>query len=75
MLNWNQWMGGGMPVHPNIVVEVRFRYAGSGTGPASQFRWSHDLYNAYGADDVVAFRVIAEEQVSQHEIKKESSGN
>jgi hypothetical protein len=53
------WTGGTCPVLPDTQVEITRRYASTATGLACQFNWHHDLYNAYGAEDIVAYRLIA----------------
>jgi len=55
---WRTWLGGGCPVPRNARVEVALRYAGNRVGPAQSFRWHHEQYHAYGADDVVAYRLV-----------------
>ena len=60
------WTGGTCPVAPEAEVEVNRRYAPTATGPARQFNWHHDLYNAYGAEDVIAYRVIAHPPPDNH---------
>jgi hypothetical protein len=37
---------------------MALRYAGNRVGPAQSFRWHHEQYHAYGADDVVAYRLV-----------------
>ena len=54
---WIRWSGGASPVPVDEQVEVMRRYAGRATGPSGTFRWWHDLYDAYGAEDVVAYRL------------------
>ncbi|MCE7798344.1 hypothetical protein LWE61_17540 [Sphingobium sufflavum] len=58
MDDWTLWIGGACPVAPATLVEVQLRYAGHHTGPAGSFCWSHDLYNAYGAENVVRYRTV-----------------
>jgi hypothetical protein len=58
--DWIGWNGGTAPVPDDAIVEVRLRYANAVVRAESKsLRWSHDLYNAYGAEDVVAYRIIA----------------
>lgn len=54
------WTGGKCPVGADVPVRVFRRYASSRTGSAGEFSWSHDLYNAFGAEDVVAYEVLIE---------------
>lgn len=56
---WIPWYGGGCPVAFDTHIEVRARYSDQLIeGIAGDMRWSHDLYFAYGADDIVAYRLI-----------------
>lgn len=56
-IKWTAWGGGRCPVLDTCLVTVGLRYAGERTGKAKEFLWSHDQYNAYGAEDVVRYRV------------------
>lgn len=57
---WICWNGGSAPVAGGVLVEVRLRYGHNIVrADGGSLRWSHDLYNAYGAEDIVAYRVIA----------------
>lgn len=58
--DWIGWNGGNAPVADDAMVEVRLRYANAVVrAEGKSLRWSHDLYNAYGAEDIVAYRIIA----------------
>jgi hypothetical protein len=52
------WKGGRCPVAADAQVRVFLRYAPPRTGRAADFSWSHDLYYAYGAEDVIAYEVL-----------------
>jgi hypothetical protein len=54
------WNGGKCPLAPDVQVRVYLRYASSRIGRAGDFVWSHDLYNSYGAEDVVAYEILAD---------------
>jgi hypothetical protein len=56
--DWQHWNGGACPVASDRLVVVRRRYADETTGRAGDLRWSHDMYRDYGADDIVAFRLL-----------------
>ncbi|WP_162875479.1 hypothetical protein [Sphingomonas crusticola] len=57
---WIGWNGGSAPVAGDVMVEVSFRYGKRVVrAQGDSLRWSHDLYDAYGADDIVAYRIIA----------------
>ncbi|MBH0114595.1 hypothetical protein I5E68_16730 [Novosphingobium sp. YJ-S2-02] len=54
---WTPWFGGACPVMGDTLVHARLRYSGEVTAPARDLRWRHDLYVAYGAEEVVAYRL------------------
>ena len=57
---WIGWNGGSAPVAGDVMVEVKLRYGQKVVrAQGKSLRWSHDLYDAYGAEDIVAYRVIA----------------
>ncbi len=55
---WHVWRGGSCPVSASSMVEVQRRYNSSLHARAGDLRWSHDLYYAFGADDIVAYRLL-----------------
>jgi hypothetical protein len=56
---WQPWSGGACPIPGDCLVEVRRRYAPDLIERADQLVWSHDLYVAYGASDILAYRFIS----------------
>jgi len=54
---WHEWRGGACPVDPDTIVEVRVRYGQLRIATGRLLHWSHDLYNAHGAEDIMAYRV------------------
>jgi hypothetical protein len=56
--NWLGWQGGACPVATDALVEVMRRYASATIAPAGRLHWWHDQYNAFGADDIIAFRIV-----------------
>lgn len=58
--DWTVWRGGVCPINGESTLEVQTRYAGLRKGRAVDFRWSHDLYYAYGAEDIIRYRLISE---------------
>lgn len=56
---WAPWQGGACPVDGGCLIEAKRRYGPPITAAAASLYWWHDQYNAFGADDIVAFRLIA----------------
>lgn len=58
MSDWIEWNGGGCPVPPDMLIEVRYRYGDTAWGLAGE--WDDCWRNDGDFDDIVAYRVIRE---------------
>ena len=53
-----RWYGGKCPIASDVMIRAHLRYGPPQVGLAGEFRWSHDLYNAFGAEDIVAYEIL-----------------